>query len=109
MKEGGKTKNTSISPCDLADKSHGWKTLRQAVPGINNLQFNSRGKVFVLKTLAENRGGGGGMTTRRIRIIGGGHAGPEAALHAAKRRPQVDLSQMRPTRSTEAHHPRHLA
>jgi methylenetetrahydrofolate--tRNA-(uracil-5-)-methyltransferase len=41
--------------------------------------------------------------TRRIRIIGGGLAGPEAALQAAKRGCEVDLYEMRPTRSTEAH------
>jgi methylenetetrahydrofolate--tRNA-(uracil-5-)-methyltransferase len=40
---------------------------------------------------------------RRIRIIGGGLAGPEAALQAAKRGCEVDLYEMRPTRSTEAH------
>ena len=43
------------------------------------------------------------MATRRIRIIGGGLAGPEAALQAAKRGCEVDLYEMRPTRSTEAH------
>jgi len=43
------------------------------------------------------------MTTMRIRIIGGGLAGPEAALQAAKRGCEVDLYEMRPTRSTEAH------
>jgi methylenetetrahydrofolate--tRNA-(uracil-5-)-methyltransferase len=43
------------------------------------------------------------MTTRRIRIIGGGLAGPEAALQAAKRGCEVDLYEMRPNRSTEAH------
>ncbi len=43
------------------------------------------------------------MTARRIRIIGGGLAGPEAALQAAKRGCEVDLYEMRPTRSTEAH------
>ncbi|HWZ00177.1 MAG TPA: methylenetetrahydrofolate--tRNA-(uracil(54)-C(5))-methyltransferase (FADH(2)-oxidizing) TrmFO [Edaphobacter sp.] len=43
------------------------------------------------------------MTTKRIRVIGGGLAGPEAALQAAKRGCQVDLYEMRPTRSTEAH------
>jgi methylenetetrahydrofolate--tRNA-(uracil-5-)-methyltransferase len=43
------------------------------------------------------------MTTKRIRIIGGGLAGPEAALQAAKRGCEVDLYEMRPTRSTEAH------
>jgi methylenetetrahydrofolate--tRNA-(uracil-5-)-methyltransferase len=43
------------------------------------------------------------VTTRRIKIIGGGLAGPEAALQAAKRGCQVDLYEMRPKRSTEAH------
>jgi folate-dependent tRNA-U54 methylase TrmFO/GidA len=43
------------------------------------------------------------MTIKRIRIIGGGLAGPEAALQAAKRGCKVDLYEMRPTRSTEAH------
>src|ERR1700728_1617982 len=43
------------------------------------------------------------MTTRRIRIIGGGLACPEAALQAAKKGCQVDLYEMRPVRSTEAH------
>ncbi len=45
----------------------------------------------------------------RIRVIGGGLAGPEAALqianqaYAAHAGLQVDLYEMRPTRSTEAH------
>jgi methylenetetrahydrofolate--tRNA-(uracil-5-)-methyltransferase len=43
------------------------------------------------------------MTARRIRIIGGGLAGPEAALQAARRGCEVDLYEMRPTRTTEAH------
>jgi methylenetetrahydrofolate--tRNA-(uracil-5-)-methyltransferase len=43
------------------------------------------------------------VAIRRIRIIGGGLAGPEAALQAAKRGCEVDLYEMRPTRSTEAH------
>jgi methylenetetrahydrofolate--tRNA-(uracil-5-)-methyltransferase len=43
------------------------------------------------------------MAGKRIRIIGGGLAGPEAALQAAKRGCEVDLYEMRPTRSTEAH------
>jgi methylenetetrahydrofolate--tRNA-(uracil-5-)-methyltransferase len=43
------------------------------------------------------------MPNKRIRIIGGGLAGPEAALQAAKRGCKVDLYEMRPTRSTEAH------
>ena len=46
---------------------------------------------------------GGGVTIKRIRIIGGGLAGPEAALQAAKRGCEVDLYEMRPARSTEAH------
>jgi methylenetetrahydrofolate--tRNA-(uracil-5-)-methyltransferase len=40
---------------------------------------------------------------KKIKIIGGGLAGPEAALQAAKRGCQVDLYEMRPHRSTEAH------
>src|SRR6201996_8213803 len=43
------------------------------------------------------------MTTKRIRVIGGGPAGPEAALQAAHLGCIVDLYEMRPTRSTEAH------
>ena len=39
----------------------------------------------------------------KIRIIGGGLAGPEAALQAASRGHRVDLYEMRPHRSTEAH------
>ncbi len=40
---------------------------------------------------------------QRIRVIGGGLAGPEAALQAASFGCQVDLYEMRPHRSTEAH------
>jgi methylenetetrahydrofolate--tRNA-(uracil-5-)-methyltransferase len=40
---------------------------------------------------------------RRIKVIGGGLAGPEAALQAARRGCEVELWEMRPTRSTEAH------
>jgi methylenetetrahydrofolate--tRNA-(uracil-5-)-methyltransferase len=40
---------------------------------------------------------------KHIRVIGGGLAGPEAALQAALRGSTVDLYEMRPTRSTEAH------
>ncbi len=39
----------------------------------------------------------------KIRVIGGGLAGPEAALQAASRGHLVDLYEMRPHRSTEAH------
>ncbi len=39
----------------------------------------------------------------RIRVLGAGLAGPEAALQAARRGCAVDLYEMRPARSTEAH------
>jgi methylenetetrahydrofolate--tRNA-(uracil-5-)-methyltransferase len=39
----------------------------------------------------------------RIRVIGGGLAGPEAALIAARTGVDVDLYEMRPVRSTPAH------
>jgi methylenetetrahydrofolate--tRNA-(uracil-5-)-methyltransferase len=39
----------------------------------------------------------------RIRVLGAGLAGPEAALQAAQRGCAVDLYEMRPVRSTEAH------
>lgn len=39
----------------------------------------------------------------RIRVLGAGLAGPEAALQAARRDCCVDLYEMRPVRSTEAH------
>lgn len=38
-----------------------------------------------------------------IRVLGAGLAGPEAALQAAQRDCSVDLYEMRPVRSTEAH------
>src|ERR1700677_5194261 len=40
---------------------------------------------------------------KRIRVIGGGLAGPEAALQAAQLGCEVALYEMRPHRSTEAH------
>ena len=40
---------------------------------------------------------------KHIRVIGGGLAGPEAALQAAARGCRVTLYEMRPHRSTEAH------
>src|ERR1035437_1798849 len=40
---------------------------------------------------------------RRIKVIGGGLAGTEAALQAASFGCDVALYEMRPTRSTEAH------
>jgi methylenetetrahydrofolate--tRNA-(uracil-5-)-methyltransferase len=53
--------------------------------------------------LNKKAGEGGTLETKRIKIIGGGLAGPEAALQAAKFGCEVDLYEMRPTRSTEAH------
>lgn len=47
--------------------------------------------------------------TQRVKIIGGGLAGPEAALQAARRGCDVDLYEMRPVRSTEAHQTAHFA
>ena len=49
------------------------------------------------------QGRSGRLATKRIKIIGGGLAGPEAALQAATLGCEVDLYEMRPTRSTEAH------
>jgi methylenetetrahydrofolate--tRNA-(uracil-5-)-methyltransferase len=40
---------------------------------------------------------------RRVKVIGGGLAGPEAALQAARRGCEVELWEMRPGKSTEAH------
>ena len=40
---------------------------------------------------------------KKIHVIGGGLAGPEAALQAASLGCDVILSEMRPIRSTEAH------
>jgi len=40
---------------------------------------------------------------RRIRVIGGGLAGPEAALTAARLGCEVDLYEMRPVKTTPAH------
>src|ERR1700761_1346817 len=40
---------------------------------------------------------------KKIHVIGGGLAGPEAALQAAAMGCEVTLSEMRPVRSTEAH------
>jgi methylenetetrahydrofolate--tRNA-(uracil-5-)-methyltransferase len=41
--------------------------------------------------------------SKKIKVIGGGLAGPEAALQAAALGCEVDLYEMRPHRSTEAH------
>ncbi len=43
------------------------------------------------------------MNPPRIRVIGGGLAGPEAALTAARMGVAVDLYEMRPVRTTPAH------
>jgi methylenetetrahydrofolate--tRNA-(uracil-5-)-methyltransferase len=56
-----------------------------------------------LEDFDRKQGREGRVTIKRIRVIGGGLAGPEAALQAAKIGCEVDLYEMRPTRSTEAH------
>ncbi len=43
------------------------------------------------------------MAKQKVRVIGGGLAGPEAALIAASRGCDVDLFEMRPVRQTPAH------
>src|SRR4249920_1110488 len=43
------------------------------------------------------------MNSRRIRVVGGGLAGPEAALVAARAGCEVDLYEMRPLKTTPAH------
>jgi len=43
------------------------------------------------------------VAAKKIRVIGGGLAGPEAALQAARLGCEVELYEMRPARSTEAH------
>ncbi len=43
------------------------------------------------------------MRVKRVKVIGGGLAGPEAALQAASFGCDVALYEMRPQRSTEAH------
>ncbi len=45
----------------------------------------------------------GSIASGRIRVIGGGLAGPEAALVAARMGVAVDLYEMRPVRTTPAH------
>ena len=65
--------------------------------------MKSAPKAFLSNTLTKLHGSGGGYLAKKIRVIGGGLAGPEAALQAAKRGCEVDLYEMRPTRSTEAH------
>ncbi|MBL8980589.1 MAG: FAD-dependent oxidoreductase, partial [Gemmatimonadetes bacterium] len=48
-------------------------------------------------------------STPAVRIVGGGLAGSEAAWQLATRGLQVELCEMRPVRSTEAHHTDRLA
>lgn len=47
--------------------------------------------------------------TQRIKIIGGGLAGPEAAWQCAQRGLEVELYEMRPARKTHAHETDHFA
>ena len=41
----------------------------------------------------------------RVRVIGGGLAGPEAALQAARRGCEVELHEMRPAKTTDGPKP----
>src|SRR5215469_7498017 len=70
---------------------------------INILQARSRPKLSGLNTLRKLEGEGSRLATKKIKVIGGGLAGPEAALQAAALGCQVTLHEMRPHRSTEAH------
>ena len=47
--------------------------------------------------------------TYKVRVIGGGLAGCEAALQLASRGFKVDLYEMRPVKNTPAHKDGHLA
>jgi methylenetetrahydrofolate--tRNA-(uracil-5-)-methyltransferase len=76
---------------------------RLATSKIKSLLLKSKTKSLVWKTLTQIGQEGEAVAVKRIRVIGGGLAGPEAALQAAKRGCKVDLYEMRPTRSTEAH------
>ncbi|NLC63316.1 MAG: NAD(P)-binding protein, partial [Thermoanaerobacterales bacterium] len=49
------------------------------------------------------------MNKVRVKIVGGGLAGCEAAWQIAKRDIKVDLYEMRPYKTTPAHHTRLLA
>ncbi|HEY6377057.1 MAG TPA: FAD-dependent oxidoreductase, partial [Edaphobacter sp.] len=70
---------------------------------IRTLTSRSKAKSHDSKTLQYKYGGLGYMAAKKIKVIGGGLAGPEAALQAARFGCQVELYEMRPTRSTEAH------
>src|ERR1700735_3958573 len=71
-------------------------------PSINNLRSKCTHKLSMGRLCTKQRRRGA-VRTRQIKSSGGGLTGPEAALQAAKRGCQVDLYEMRPTRSTEAH------
>ena len=47
--------------------------------------------------------GGKGLMNARVRVIGAGLAGSEAAWQSAQRGVEVELFEMRPVRSTPAH------
>ena len=49
------------------------------------------------------------MADQRITVVGGGLAGSEAAWQLARLGHRVDLYEMRPVRSTAAHHTDRLA
>jgi len=53
--------------------------------------------------------GGKGVVTARIKIVGAGLAGSEAAWQCARRGIEVELFEMRPVRATPAHQTSHFA
>ena len=62
-----------------------------------------------MSDLTTQRGEAPTSTPLRVRVIGGGLAGCEAALQLASRGFQVDLYEMRPNKQTPAHRDGHLA
>ena len=74
-------------------------------PSLRASALHGEVKSFRQNSLQATEGEGylAAQTAKRIRIIGGGLAGPESALQAARLGCEVDLYEMRPTRSTEAH------
>src|SRR5882762_566611 len=57
----------------------------------------------VVKRRSAAETGGEGIVSARVRIIGAGLAGSEAAWQCARRGVDVELFEMRPVRSTPAH------
>ena len=62
-----------------------------------------------MSDLITQRGEAPTSKPQRVRVIGGGLAGCEAALQLASRGFKVDLYEMRPVKNTPAHKDGHLA